>query len=521
LSHFYLLPSSSKHPTYSVLPLFSSYYSLANFTYYHYGDTAVLTVTVHCSLNHIGLAMADLALLSAVGTINFAAALFYAVTGFGHALFFHFGFRLCSLASSNAVCQEDDLPLVVLYITLAGAVLYPSQLKVLFSAINWPLALHVAVAQQVGLVFGIFVLFEYKSVWLTRVLGALMYLTALHCAVYFTEESTPPTSSVTAVVPRYDVYRGRNMAKVWTAGLVSGVFGGLVATSGPPLIFFATQSKINSLECRASFSFTGALEVIARLFYILFVQSSRSSLKSSSTLFAFLVLSITSLTSLRAGNIVAEKGIDQAGFKKCLIILLAFASVLIGIDGLSLTSSLIVSAVAAALFVLIFFVARRFGLAGGTVSSSTTTSDATQPEVGISQNNPVLHTRSKVLLTKYDTVRQEDPQTVRGFSGPCDVDDDLSDLNFFDDVDETQHGIRPLASAASWLFMGSGRRGARRLQAQGGSSSANKNPSSAASSSSSSSFFSKLSSPSLYNVLPQKKLSSGLSTVDDDDDVMF
>jgi hypothetical protein len=416
------------------------------------------------------------------------------------------------------VCQEDDLPLVVLYITLAGAVLYPSQLKVLFSAINWPLALHVALAQQVGLVFGIFVLFEYKSVWLTRVLGALMYLTALHCAVYFkvTEESTPPTSSVTAVVPRYDVYRGRNMAKVWTAGLVSGVFGGLVATSGPPLIFFATQSKINSLECRASFSFTGALEVIARLFYILFVQSSRSSLKSSSTLFAFLVLSITSLTSLRAGNIVAEKGIDQAGFKKCLIILLAFASVLIGIDGLSLTSSLIVSAVAAALFVLIFFVARRFGLAGGTVSSSTTTSDATQPEGGISQNNPVLHTRSKVLLTKYDTVRQEDTQTVRGFSG--DGDDDLSDLNFFDDVDETQHGIRPLAS--SWLFMGSGRRGARRLQAQGGSSSANKNPSSAAASSSSS-FFSKLSSPSLYNVLPQKKLSSGLSTVDDDDDVMF
>jgi hypothetical protein len=307
------------------------------------------------------------------------------------------------------------------------------------------------------------------------------------------------------------------MAKVWTAGLVSGVFGGLVAASGPPLIFFATQSKINSLECRASFSFTGALEVIARLFYILFVQSSRSSLKSSSTLFAFLVLSITSLTSLRAGNIVAEKGIDQAGFKKCLIILLAFASVLIGIDGLSLTSSLIVSVVAAALFVLIFFLARRFGLAGGTVSSSTTTSDATQPEVGISQNN-VLHTRSKVLLTKYDTVRQEDTQTVRGFSG--DGDDDLSDLNFFDDVDETQHGIRPLASAASWLFMGSGRRGARRLQAQGGSSSANKNPNSAAASSSSS-FFSKLSSPSLYNVLPQKKLSSGLSTVDDDDDVMF
>ena len=474
---------------------------------------------IHFNCVNIGLAMADLALLSAVGTINFAAALFYAVTGFGHALFFHFGFRLCSLASSNAVCQEDDLPLVVLYITLAGAVLYPSQLKVLISAINWPLALHVALAQQVGLVFGIFVLFEYKSVWLTRVLGALMYLTALHCAVYFkvTEESTPPTSSVTAVVPRYDVYSGRNMAKVWTAGLVSGVFGGLVAASGPPLIFFATQSKINSLECRASFSFTGALEVIARLFYILFVQSSRSSLKSSSTLFAFLVLSITSLTSLRAGNIVAEKGIDQAGFKKCLIILLAFASVLIGIDGLSLTSSLIVSAVAAALFVIIFFLARRFELAGGTVSSSTTTSDATQPEVGISQNN-VLHTRSKVLLTKYDTVRQEDTQTVRGFSG--DGDDDLSDLNFFDDVDETQHGIRPLASAASWLFMGSGRRGARRLQAQGGSSSANKNPNSAAASSSSS-FFSKLSSPSLYNVLPQKKLSSGLSTVDDDDDVMF
>jgi len=431
------------------------------------------------------------------------------------------------------VCQEDDLPLVVLYITLAGAVLYPSQLKALFNAINWPLALHVAAAQQLGLVIGIFVLFEFKSIWLTRVLGALIYCTALHSAVYFkvAEENPPPppppppppsSQSVTAaaVAQKFDVYSGSNMAKVWAAGLVSGVFGGLLATSGPPLIFLVTQSKINSLECRASFAFTGSLEVIARLFYILFVQSSRSSLKSSSTLLAFLVLSATSLASLRAGNLVAEKRIDQDAFRKCLVCLLAFASVLICIEGLPLFSSLIVSAVAASLFALIFFLARRFGLAGSTVSPSTTSTDVTQHKDGVSQLNPVLQTRSKVLLSKYDTVRQEDPHANGGWGGLGD--DDLSDLdlNFFNDIDETQHGAnRPLSSAASWLFMGSERRGSRRLQVQGqfrpnsSSSSSNKNPSS-------SSFFSKLASPSLYNVLPQKKLSSE-TTVDDDDDVMF
>lgn len=129
----------------------------------------------------------------AVAIINCAAIIAWAVTAFGNAIVFHIGWHICLLASDGEVC-DDNIPLIVMYITFSGILVYPLQVWRLRKWVNWPLALNFAVAQITGVVIGSFVLFSFRSIWIVRVLGIVFYVVSIQkaCGMLNDEYGAPP-----------------------------------------------------------------------------------------------------------------------------------------------------------------------------------------------------------------------------------------------------------------------------------------------------------------------------------------
>ena len=183
----------------------------------------------------------------------------WAISSFGNGIVYHLGWALCKFFDNGDVC-EGNLSVAVIHITLAAIVLMPSQLFILRTSVNWPLALHLTCSQQLGLYVGMYMLFLIDSVWLGRTLGLLFFLVALHLAI--TESTTiskalPPISSHPSSEEehRYEVDTWERRGLVWLTGLSSGLFSGMFATGGPPLMLFVAYQKIQSRECRATISF--------------------------------------------------------------------------------------------------------------------------------------------------------------------------------------------------------------------------------------------------------------------------
>jgi uncharacterized membrane protein YfcA len=117
----------------------------------------------------------------AVAIINCVAIIAWAVTAFGNAIVFHIGWHICLLASDGEVC-DDNIPLIVMYITFSGIMVYPLQVWRLRKWVNWPLALNFAVAQICGVIIGSFILFSFSSIWIVRVLGIVFYVVSIQKA---------------------------------------------------------------------------------------------------------------------------------------------------------------------------------------------------------------------------------------------------------------------------------------------------------------------------------------------------
>lgn len=354
-----------------------------------------------------------LLLLTALGAINFGSVLLYALTSFGNAILFHIGYRVCSLASSGSVCEPDNIPLVVVYITLSGLALFPGQLWRLRTSINWPLAINLAIAQQIGLVVGVYVLFSYRSVVISRVIGALFFVAALQSLAGRKKGPASPAPAPTVntgnsgeelVSADYEPYRlvgkPERIALLYLVGVSSGVFGGMLGTGGPPLIWFAAHAKLNSRETRATFAFGFLLETVSRLVYMFGVQTSVAGLSSLTNLLVFCVLSLTSLVSLSLGNWVASKAVSERGFENMLIGLMAGGAVLIGVDGLGPRASAIVTVTAGLIFAVAALVIHRHR--GGSAEDATNASvSASAASRSPSPPSP-LRSSSVLVLTVSD-----------------------------------------------------------------------------------------------------------------------
>ena len=328
--------------------------------------------------------------LVAIGLINGVGVLVWAISSFGNGIVYHLGWAICKFFEHGEVC-EGNLSVAVIHITLAAIVLMPSQLFILRSSVNWPLALHLTLSQQLGLYTGMYILFLIESAWLGRTLGLLFFLVALHLAI--TESSTvsktlPPIPSHTSIineqteeVHRYEVDTWERRGLVWLTGLSSGLFSGMFATGGPPLMLFVAYQKIQSRECRATISFCDLINNSGRMVFLLFFQK-KINLWSVKYGYTFAVLSVSSGVSLLLGNELA-KLINPNIFRRILIVLLAFGSVFISVTGCTWQQVVIVSGSGAMVLFFAVIIA-RYNICNGkhwSIGSS-------------SQNNENNHTSS-------------------------------------------------------------------------------------------------------------------------------
>ena len=305
--------------------------------------------------------------LVAIALINGVGVLVWSISSFGNGIVFHLGWAICRFFTHDGDVCEGNLSVAVIHITLAAIVLMPSQLFILWTSVNWPLAFHLTISQQLGLYFGMYILFLIESVWLGRTLGLLFFLVALHLAI--TESTTvskvllPPISSHTSIITeqseeghRYEVDTWERRGLVWLTGLSSGLFSGLFATGGPPLMLFVAYQKIQSRECRATISFCDLINNSGRMIFLLFFQT-KINLWSVKYGYTFAVLSVSSVVSLLLGNELA-KLINPCIFRRILIVLLSFGSVFIGVNGCTWQQVVIVSGSGAAVLLFAVVVAR-------------------------------------------------------------------------------------------------------------------------------------------------------------------
>lgn len=260
--------------------------------------------------------------------INFVAVVCYAISSFGNGILYVIGWQMCSRFSS--ICS-GLIPLAVIHISVACSLLLPAQAIILRKRINWKLAFHLFITQQIGLYFGIYALFSFTSVWLPRFLG----LTFLCVAMHKLQQETKLVKEKTVIVPcdhMYTFTSWREYGLVWITGLTSGVFGGMFATSGPPVMLFVSYVNLDKNETRATIAVTSCLENIARLVFILFWQTDYD-VHSVSFLYLALLLIVSSGLALGIGNAVA-KYVNQTIFRYIMLLLLTLGSVMLLTTGL-------------------------------------------------------------------------------------------------------------------------------------------------------------------------------------------
>jgi len=287
--------------------------------------------------------------LLAIGVINFTGIAVWAVSSFGNGIVYHIGWQVCSLLSEGRVCS-GSISVVVVHITMAAVFLFPSQLLILREHVNWRLALHLTLSQQLGLYVGMYVLFLAETAWLGRSLGLLFFLVAVHMAVAEGSWKPPPAaaaaSSPTSVpaavddadrpVPpplpsSYAVDSWARRGTVWLTGASSGLCSGLFGTGGPPMMLFVAWNSLPSTETRATLALCEVFNNTGRVVFLLFFQSKINVLTASYG-GVFVALSVSGFVGLVLGNAVAKRT-DQVAFRRVLLALLAVGSVLIAARG--------------------------------------------------------------------------------------------------------------------------------------------------------------------------------------------
>lgn len=171
--------------------------------------------------------------------------------------------------------------------------------------------------------------------------------------------SNSTTDSVAAelnYIP-YQVNSLQRVALVWIIGVSSGVFGGLFATGGPPLMWFVASSQLDSNETRATVAFLYTCENVGRILYIIFFQS-RYRVFTWHFLEMSIATNMATIISLLIGKYLADK-ISQATFRRLVLFCLAVGSVFILTTGCSLQVAIGITVIAAVVYALTAFIAFR------------------------------------------------------------------------------------------------------------------------------------------------------------------
>lgn len=280
------------------------------------------------------------AYLLSISAINFIAILVYSISSFGNGLIFHMGWQICSRLSGGHVCN-GLISTTNILVTLAALLVLPLQLYILRAHVDWSLACHLSITQQIGVFIGMYVAFSIHSDWIARGLGVSMFLVAIQKMM--SEIRLLKLNENEVATSRYQWKNSQNYALVWVVGLSSGLFGGLYAAGGPPLMYFVASINLDKNVCRGTVAFLYLVENFARIIYILFMVPDEKALGIPvSVLFiSAAVLTITSLIGLLVGNLVSEQ-INQRCFRYLILVVLGLGSVLLTTTGCSATYGVLV-----------------------------------------------------------------------------------------------------------------------------------------------------------------------------------
>ena len=344
---------------------------------------------------HTYVVAAVIASLYSVGVIV------YALSSFGNAIFFHVLYHACSVASPD-LCN-GGLPLVVAYITFGSIVLFPMQIVILYKHINWKLAFYLTISQQLSQYIGMYLLLTFDSIWFQRILGYFFYIVAVEMLYsnvkkrYITIEGAVSSDCITE---RYQIDSYKKMTLVFTTGFLSGLFSGLFATGGPPLIIFVAVSQLNSLECRATFAICFAIQNIGRIIVYLFYQSSVDVYTHDFIVVIVAVVAGASV-SLLAGNYFAQF-INQDKFIQVLCAVLAISSILLITSGYDNISAITIALLLVAMFLSIgYFAYRKFYLLRKSDYSIVSIEENGLQLVGINRSEEIIN-RSEESINPID-----------------------------------------------------------------------------------------------------------------------
>lgn len=283
--------------------------------------------------------------LASITLINFFAITIYSISSFGNGLIYHMGWQVCERISTDDVAQycTGEIATANIHITVAAFLLLPVQLWLLFDYVDWKLGIHLSMAQQLGVFCGMWLVFYIHSDWVARFLGLTMLSTAIQkgfAELKLSRRTTDIEEDDAPVTTLYEFISWDSYVTVWCVGLTSGLFGGLYAAGGPPLMYFVTHINLEKNACRATVAFLYLIENMGRIVFIFFIQQDASA-NFHSPLFLYTVCALTgsSLLGLSIGNCVSGQ-INQKCFRYMILAVLTLGSILLGTTGFSIETSM-------------------------------------------------------------------------------------------------------------------------------------------------------------------------------------
>ena len=285
--------------------------------------------------------------------INCGAVTVYGVSGFGNGIIFHMGFQLCNrflpAACDGSIATADT------YIAVAGLVIFPLQVYILWKSIHWKLGIMLIIFQQAGLFAGTYIAYTTHSLWLPRVLGVLMCCLAYQRFVGMFHKSETGTHKH-ADDKVIDLTTTTDCCMILFVGITSGIFGGLFVTGGPPLMYFAHYINLDKDMCRATIALTYLVENLERVLILVMMRPPSALIDSGSMGVIMIVVCSSSVAALFFGNAISSY-IDQLTFQWILLFMLIFGSLLLMTTGCSLSVTGIIITVTTSVYMasLVYF----------------------------------------------------------------------------------------------------------------------------------------------------------------------
>lgn len=159
-----------------------------------------------------------------IGGINFFAMSLFAISGFGNGLMYHFGWQIC-YRLDNMVCN-GNVATAVIHVSYAAFFTFPFQVFYLWNCVDWKLGMYLSFFQQIGVIVGMYVIFNFTSTLFARLLGLIMLVGALQrLASEMKSRQNKATPAVT--IKFYPFDNLQDYLFVCYIGLTSGLLGGM------------------------------------------------------------------------------------------------------------------------------------------------------------------------------------------------------------------------------------------------------------------------------------------------------